>query len=102
LVDDLDAPRKRAGELVFITRFSSDVRSVYWYTLHYLVFAINDVIKIAEIDNRDTVNIAEPVFVDNTRLPILLKGTELIFNEKTRQLCLLSTNTFYCAPKAIN
>lgn len=44
-------------EEVFIARFSKKIGNVFWLTDHYLIFSVGDKIKIAEIDDRDKINI---------------------------------------------
>jgi len=55
--ENLGQPRKEAGEKTFITRFSEKIDKVYWLTDDYLVFNSGNKIKIAEIDDRDRINI---------------------------------------------
>jgi len=52
-------PQKEAGEQLFITRFSEKIDNVFWYTDHYLIFNAGDKLKIAEIDDRDKINIVD-------------------------------------------
>lgn len=55
----IEQPQKQAGEKLFITRFSEEIDELFWYTNHYLIFNVGDKIKIAEIDDRDRINIVE-------------------------------------------
>lgn len=54
-----EIPRKEAGDKIFITRFSEKIDDVFWYTDHYLIFNLENKIKIAEIDERERINIVD-------------------------------------------
>ena len=57
LKDELGQPQKKAGDQLFLTRFSEEIKDCFWYTAHYLMFDTGEKIKIAEIDDRDKLNI---------------------------------------------
>ncbi|MBZ9577784.1 WD40 repeat domain-containing protein [Patescibacteria group bacterium] len=85
-----DQPQKEAGEQLFITRFSEKIDEVFWYTNHYLIFNAGDKIKIAEIDDRDKINIVdltefkEPkIFWSNKKLYILSEENLYVSEELT-------------------
>jgi len=59
LEKNYDEPQKEKNEKVFINRFSEKVNNVFWYTNHYLIFNTEDKVKIAEIDDRDKINIVD-------------------------------------------
>ena len=44
---------------VFLTRFSEKIGNIFWLNDHYLIFNVGNKIKIAEIDNRDGLNIID-------------------------------------------
>ena len=52
-------PQKEAGERLFISRFSEKISDAFWYTNHYLIFNVGNKIKVAEIDDRDRINIVD-------------------------------------------
>lgn len=54
-----EQPQKEADDQLFITRFSEKIDDVFWYTNHYLIFNSGDKIKIAELDDRDKINIVD-------------------------------------------
>jgi len=54
-----DQSQKEAEEKLFITRFSEKIDNLFWYTGHYLIFNVGDKIKVAEIDDRDGINIVD-------------------------------------------
>jgi hypothetical protein len=73
-----DPPQKEAKETLFITRFSEEIKNVFWYTDYYLIFNVGDKIKIAEIDDRDRINIIDlaefkdsNIFFANKKLYVL-------------------------------
>jgi len=57
LEDDNIQPRKKAGESLFITRFSERINGIFWLTNRYLLLDAGGKIKAAEIDDRDKINI---------------------------------------------
>ena len=68
-------------ERVFLTRFSEKISQVLWLTDYYLVFNVGNKIKIAEIDNRDKINIINlkefknpEIFLDQNKLYVLSQG----------------------------
>lgn len=79
-----DQPAREPGEELFINRFSEEIGDVFWYTNHYLIFSLKDKIKIAEIDNRDKINIVDIV---------KFKEPKIYFANK--KLYILSENTLY-------
>ncbi len=85
-----DQPQKEAEEQLFITRFSEKIDEVFWYTNHYLIFNTGDKIKIAEIDDRDRINI-----VDLTEF----KEPKIFWNQNNKKLYILSEESFYSSEK---
>lgn len=85
-----EQPQKEAGEKLFITRFSEKIDDIFWYTNHYLIFNAGDKIKVAEIDDRDRINIVdltefkEPkIFWSNKKLYILSEENLHVSEELT-------------------
>jgi len=64
----IDMPQKEKGEKLFITRFSEKIENIFWYTNHYLVFNVGNKIKVAEIDDRDKINIIDLTEFKNPRI----------------------------------
>jgi len=81
-----EQPQKEAGDKVFINRFSENIGNLFWYTDHYLIFNLENKIKVAEIDDRDKINI-----VDLAEF----KEPEIFFVNK--KLYLLSENNLYAS-----
>lgn len=77
-------------ERVFLTRFSEKIGHIFWLTDYYLIFSVGNKIKVAEIDNRDRINIidlaefANPEIFwsqkDKTLYVISKQGVELLEN----------------------
>jgi len=85
-----EQPQKEAKEKLFITRFSEKIDDLFWYTNHYLIFNAGDKIKVAEIDDRDRINIVdlaefkEPkIFWSNKKLYILSEENLYVSEELT-------------------
>jgi hypothetical protein len=83
LQQEIGQPQKSAGEKVFIARFSEKIGDVFWLNNHYLVFNVANKIKVAEIDDRDSINMVDlaefkdpKIFWDknNKKLYVLSEG----------------------------
>jgi hypothetical protein len=85
-----DQPPKEAEDKVFINRFSDSIGNLFWYTDNYLIFNVGDKIKVAEIDDRDKINI-----VDLTEY----KSPKIFFADK--KLYILSENNLYVSSDLI-
>lgn len=86
LEKNYEQPQKEAKDKVFINRFSEDINDLFWYTDHYLIFSLQDKIKVAEIDDRDKINI-----VDLAEY----KNPDIFFANK--KLYILSENNLYAS-----
>ena len=85
-----EQPQKESGEKLFITRFSEKIDEVFWYTNHYLIFNTGDKIKVAEIDDRDRINIVELVE---------FKESKLFWNLSDKKLYILIGETLFSSEK---
>lgn len=83
--EDISEPYKK----VFLNRFSKKIGDSFWLTPYYLIFNIEDEIKISEIDRRERLNIynlkdfAQPsIFFDyqNKTLIVLSRGNLFVFD----------------------
>jgi len=88
--ENLGQPRKEAGEKTFITRFSEKIDEVYWLTDDYLVFNSGNKIKIAEIDDRDRINIFD---VGENNKP------DIFWSRISNKLYYSSENNLYVSEK---
>ena len=73
-------------EKVFLTRFSEKIGHIFWLTDYYLIFNVGDKIKVAEIDNRDRINM-----IDLAEF----KNPEIFWSQKDKKLYLLSEGNLY-------
>ncbi len=92
LEEKLDQPPKKAGEEIFLTRFSEKIGEVFWLTSHYLIFNTGNKIKIAEIDDRDRIQTWDLTEFQNP---------EMFFNQKNEKLYLLDEGNLYVSEKLI-
>ena len=86
LEEKFDQPQKKVGEEIFLTRFSEKIGEVFWLTSHYLIFNTGSKIKIAEIDDRDKINI-----VDLVEFP----DPKIFWNQNNKKLYILSEKNLY-------
>jgi len=86
LKDILEQSPKKTYEIQLISRFSEKIDDVFWLTNHYLILNVGGKIKIAEIDDRDKVQIWNFSEMENS---------EIFFNKKDRKIYLLSNNNIY-------
>ena len=90
LVKKYEQPQKLAEDQLFLTRFSGKIDEVFWYTDNYLIFNTGEKIKIAEIDDRDIVNIVELVE---------FKAPKIFWNQNNKKLFVLSDGDLYVSEK---
>ena len=84
---DSDPPfTHRKGDRVFLVRLSEKIDNVFWLNSDYLIFNAGNKIKIAEIDDRDRINIVD--FAE-------VKEPEIFFNKSNKKLYLLSDENLY-------
>ncbi len=86
LTDSYEQPEKKAGEKISLARFSSDLNNIFWLNDYYLIFSEGNKIKIAEIDNRDSVNIYDIGDYSNPKI---------FWSADNRELFTQSGNDFY-------
>lgn len=108
-----DRPQRKAGEKVFLTRFSEKIGDVFWLTNYYLIFNVGNKLKIAEIDDRDRINIIDlPTVPTQAEFPptTLEKeetsyrnelqsggGLEIFWSQKDKKLYILSGESLYAS-----
>ena len=74
-------PYRKNGEKMFLTRFSEKIEDVFWLSPYYLIFKVGGQIKIAEIDDRDRINISDLFDIDDA---------EIYFNAFNKKLYILN------------
>jgi hypothetical protein len=92
LGQEYNQPINKAGDKIFITRFSDEITSIYWYTYYYLIFNSGDKIKISEIDDRDSLNI-----IDLTSY----KNPKIFWNQLEKKLYVLTEESLFVSDKLI-
>lgn len=92
-------PQKEPGDQLFLTRFSEKIDDVFWYTNHYLVLnakekirtsSLRSKIKIAEIDDRDGINIFDLVE---------FKNPEIFWSQINKKLYVLTEENLFVSEK---
>lgn len=86
LKDILEQPFKKAGDQQLIARFSEKIENCFWLNNYYLIFNVGEKIKIAEIDERDKIQIWDL---------INFKNPNIYFNKRNKSLYLTSEENFY-------
>ena len=86
LSEEAGPPKKAAGEKIFIARFSEKIDTLSWVNNYYLIFYSGNKIKIAEIDNRDKINIIDIAEFEDPKI---------FFNQTTKRIYILGNGNFY-------
>ncbi len=86
LEDVFEQPQKKAGEKILIARLSKKIENCFWFNSDYLIFNSGDVIKIAELDDRDQINIIDLAEI---------KNPETFWNNLNKRLYILSNENLY-------
>ena len=98
-------PFYRADEEIFLTRFSQNIEHINWIGSHYLVFSVGEQIKIAEIDDRDTLNIIDIAQFPSSQVSdndsADLTSRKLFYNSSSQTLFVLSNGIYYESDKLI-
>lgn len=81
-----DQPQRQAGEKLFLTRFSEKIGDIFWLNENYLTFNVGNKLKIAEIDNRDKINIYDLGEFNNPAIS---------FNPSTNEIYVLTEGKLY-------
>lgn len=98
-------PFYKADEEIFLTRFSQDIEHINWVGSYYLLFSVGEQIKIAEIDDRDTLNIIDiaqfpsPQASGTASADLTLR--KLFYNPSSQTLFVLSDGIYYESDKLI-
>ena len=80
------APQRKAGEKIFLTRFSEKIGDIFWLNSDYLIFNTGNRIKISEIDNRDRLNIYDLGEFENPKI---------LWNQNEKKLYVLSQKNLF-------
>lgn len=86
LEDQTEPVQRKGGDRIFVTRLSEKIGNIFWLNNNYLIFNSGDKIKIAEIDDRDKINI-----IDLTEFP----SPKVFWDKSAKKLYISSKNIFY-------
>jgi len=86
LQEKTDPPQKKAGDKILIARLSKGINDYFWLNSDYLILNSGELIKIAEIDERDQINIID--FAS-------FKNPEIFWNDLNKKLYILSNGNIY-------
>jgi len=86
LKEVVSQPIKKSGEKVFLVRLSEKINDVFWLNSDYLVFNTGNKIKVAEIDDRDRINMVDIAEFENPKI---------FFSQKQKKLYILSNGNLY-------
>ena len=90
LKEKYDQPTKKAGEKLFLLRLSEKIRDCFWLNPDYLIFNSGNRVKIAEIDDRDRINIIDLVDFNNPKI---------FWDQANKKLYLLSEGNLFVSEK---
>jgi len=101
LKEIVSQPQRKAGEQLFLVRLSEKIGDCFWLNSDYLIFNAANKIKIAEIDDRDKINIVDIAEVDelpfiSTHRPLseeearVFENPEIFWNQFDKKLYILS------------
>jgi len=80
----------RARDRVFLIRLSEKIGDIFWLNSDYLIFNSGENLKIAEIDDRDRINI-----IDLAEF----KEPKVFFNQTNKKLYILSEGNLFVSEK---
>lgn len=86
LEEKIDQPHKLKNEKMFLTRFSEKINDVSWLSSNYIVFNSGNVIKAAEIDDRDYLQIWDIFEFANPKI---------FLSSEYKKIFVLSNKNFY-------
>jgi len=92
LEEKYDQPQKKAGEKLFLTRFSEKIDDVFWLTSHYLILSAGGKIKVVEIDDRDKINIFDLAE---------FKTPKMFWSQINKEFFVLSEKNLYFSEKLV-
>jgi len=81
-------PKRKTGEQLFLIRLSEKIGNCLWLNSEYLIFNAGNKIKIAEIDDRDRINIVD-ISED--------EGPEIFFSQNSKKIYIFSNGSLYAS-----
>ena len=112
LKEMVSQPQRKAGEQLFLVRLSEKIGDCFWLNSDYLIFNAANKIKIAEIDDRDKINIVDIAEVDelpfiSTHRPLseeearVFENPEIFWNQFDKKLYILSGGNLFQSGKLL-
>ncbi|MEA3293215.1 MAG: hypothetical protein U9P88_02000, partial [Patescibacteria group bacterium] len=98
LKEQLDQPQKKAGQEIFIARFSKKINDCLWLNNDYLIFTSENIIKITEIDDRNKINIISFDEFSSLKEKKLYK---IFWNQNNKKLYILNEKKLFVSEKLI-
>ena len=92
LKEEFGQPQKKAGERLLVARFSEKIGDIFWLTNHYLIFNTGNKIKIAEVDDRNGINIIDLADFEKPKI---------FFNQANKKLYILSERKLYASQRLL-
>jgi len=86
LKEELNQPPKKAGEKFLLLRLSKEIKDLFWINSNYLIFNSEEGVKIAEIDDRDKINLV--TFEE-------FKNSKIFWNNLEKKIYILESGEFY-------
>jgi len=83
---------------VFLTRFSKKIGDCFWLTPYYLIFNVEEEIKISEIDNRDKLNI---ISLSNESLIRNEESLRIFYNQLNKKLYVFNQEILFSSEPII-
>ncbi len=93
LENKTDPPAARAGDKIFIARFSEKITACDWFNSDYLIFLSGDLVKTAEIDPRDKINFADLGRISAIAQEEKNDDAKMFFDQSKKIVYLLANNT---------
>lgn len=95
-----EQPRKETGERAFLTRLSKKVYQLIWLSSDYLAFINGREIKIAEVDDRDGINMRSMIS-PSPEIPAKQNEGKLFFSPEDKKLYILENGYMYTSGKPL-
>lgn len=85
---------RKSGDRLFISRLSERIGNTLWLNSDYLFFNSGDNLKIAELDDRDRIQIW-----DINTSPDFNSGVKIYFNQNNKKLYILNEGNLFISEK---
>jgi len=81
-----DQPKRESRDKLFLIRLSEQIKDCFWLNSDYLIFNAANKTKIAEIDDRDRINVVDVAEFENPKI---------FWNQFDKKLYVLSDSNLY-------